>query len=209
MVNLDEKRLKQRFLHMNKDQKQKLRFESKWHSIVAFLHKNLGYKIAKVARIASKANVEGSRDSDLDIIFYTARDQNQDELLAAMRKLIKKNYKKEAQIKKLNIGVQISFKSTDCVINVIYLAKEQFDSEYKEALHRGLVPKEKQIAIILIKYAFFKAAIDFITGPELEIACITSECNTIKGCVNSTIHHFSGKLNQQGTSVNNILKFLR
>jgi len=68
VVNLNENRLRQLLGNINQNPQMKDQYESKWHSVVHFLHNNVGYKIAKVAKAGSQAKHTESRNSDLDII---------------------------------------------------------------------------------------------------------------------------------------------
>ena len=68
MVNLYENRLRQLLGNINQIPQMKDRYEFNWHSVVHFLHNNVGYKIARVAKAGSQAKHTESRNSDLDII---------------------------------------------------------------------------------------------------------------------------------------------
>ncbi len=74
--------------------------------------------------------------------------------------------------------------------------------------NRIRVPQVKRDGIKLAKYAFYKTTGDLVKGYEIEKACINSNCNTLIGCVNASIHYFKGRINQNGYSVNDVLKFL-
>ena len=208
MVNLNENRFRQLLGNINQNPQMKDQYESKWYSVVHFLHNNVGYKIAKVAKAGSQAKHTESRNSDLDIIFSTTPNQNVNNVLNTIQDKAKKNYGKVANISKSKSVVQIHFRSPKCNIDVVYLMQNQFDKEHGADKNVGRIPQVKRDAIKLTKYAFYKSTGDLVKGYEIEKVCINSNCNSLIGCVNASIHYFNESLNQNGYSVNDVLKYL-
>ena len=208
MVNLKENRLGQLLGNINQNPQMKDQYESKWHSVINFLYNNVGYKIAKVAKAGSQAKHTENRNSDLDIIFSTSPNQNVNNVLNTIQDKAKKNYGKVANISRSKSTIQIHFRSPRCNIDVVYLTQNQFDKEHEADKNIGRIPQVKREAIKLSKYAFYKATGDLVKGYEIEKANINSNCISLVGCVNASVHYFNGKLNQNGYSVNDILKYL-
>jgi len=95
-----------------------------------------------------------------------------------------------------------------CNIDVVYLTNQEFKQEKKKiAQIKKLLPLHKS-AIKLAKYALDKAKQKNIEGYEVELACLILNYNTLPGCVYHIINYFSGRIKQNGSTVDKVLRFL-
>ena len=206
---LENKKLKGILKKINTDPQTQAFYDSKLNRVMNFLQKTAGFKIAAIKEGGSRGKQTDTRKSDLDIIFCTGKDQNQKIIRNDLFERAKKAFKKNTNVNKSNKAVHIDFLKPKCNIDVVYLTNQQFNQEKKKiAQIKKLRPLHKN-AIKLAKYALDKAKQKSIESYEVELACLTFNYNDLSECVYHLINYFSGRLKQNRSSVDNVLKFLR
>lgn len=208
MVELREKKLKQILQEINQNTQLKDQYDSKWHSIINFLHNNTGLKIAKVAKAGSKAKQTDYHKGDLDIIFSTSPQIKIIDALIVIEEKAKESFKNVADIKKSKRAVQLNYKNSKLEIDIVYLNLQEFSKEHKETKDFGKLPEYTRSAIKLSKYAFDKVLGDKIKGYEIEIIGANSTCKTLISCINAIANHFTGKIQKYNKKVIDVLKYL-
>lgn len=208
LTELSKNKLKQLLGNINQNPQMVELYESKWHRIVHFLHNSIGYVIAKVAKAGSIEKQTEIRGSDLDVKFCTSPNHSLNTVLITIQVKAEENFGKVANIIKGKSAVKIYFKDPKCNVDVVYLTLSQFDKEHEEDKNVGRLPQVKQDAIKLAKYAFYKSTKDLVKGYEIEKVCINSNCNSLIGCVNASIYYFTGRLNLNKYSIDDVLKYL-
>ena len=206
---LENKKLKGILKKINTDPQTQALYDSKLNRVMNFLQKTAGFKIAAIKEGGSRGKRTDTRKSDLDIIFCTGKDQDQKIIRNDLVVRAKKAFKKNTNVNKSNKAVHIDFLKPKCNIDVVYLTNQQFNQEKKKiAQIKKLRPLHKN-AIKLAKYALDKAKQKNIESYEVELACLTFNYNDLSECVYHLINYFSGRLKQNRSSVDNVLKFLR
>lgn len=208
LTKLSKKKLGQLLGNINQNPQMVEQFESKWQRIVHFLHNNVGYNIAKVAKAGSIEKHTEIKGSDLDVKFCTSPNHNLNIALNTIQVKAEENFGQVAHIIKSKSAVQIYFKNPKCNVDVVYLTQNQFDKEHEEDESVGRLPQIKQDAIKLAKYAFYKSTGDLVKGYEIEKVCINSNCNSLIGCVNASIYYYTGRLKHNNNSIEDVLKYL-
>ena len=174
-----------------------------------FLKNNTGFKMAAVKEGGSGGKQTNTRDSDLDIIFYTPKDQNKTEVKKELLEKAKQNFGKVAKIYPGKKAVHADFKNPLCNVDLVYLTKREFQQENKKIQKIKKIRPLHKNAIKLAKFAISRAKINNVKGYEVELACVRLNNNNLADCVYNLINYFSGRIKKKGTSVNNVLKFLR
>lgn len=208
MVDINNDKLRRILNNINQDKQMKDQYESKWDRIVNFLHNNIGYKIGKVAKAGSGAKHTTYRKSDLDVIFCTSPIQNKKEVLDTIEDKANSNFSQVAEVKKSSNAVHINFLSPKCDIDVVYLTQKQFNKEHEAIKNVGRLPKFKLDAIKLVKYAIDNTVGKKIKSYEIELSIINSNCTSLVGCVNYSVHHFTGRVQKLGYSIDDVLNYL-
>ena len=98
----------------------------------------------------------------------------------------------------------------------IYVNSELFEQcKYLFTQEKKKIAEIKKIrplhknAIKLAKYALGKAKQKNITGYEVELACLTFNFNNLSDCVYHLINYFSGRIKQNGSTVDKVLQKLK
>jgi len=205
---LDNKKLKEILKKINTDAQTQDIYNSKLNRVINFLHYNTGFKLAAVKEGGSRGKRTDIRKSDLDIIYCKSKDQDKNFARKDLLKKAKTSFKQVAKVHMGNKAVHIDFFKPKCNIDVVYLSNKEFQQESKKIKTiKKLRPLYKN-AIKLAKYALNGAKINNIAGYEVELACLNSNENSLSECVYHIINYFSGRINQKGSSVNKVLRFL-
>ena len=174
-----------------------------------FLRKTTGFKIAAIKEGGSRGKQTAARKSDLDIIFCTGKDQNKSNVRKNLLERVKKGFKQVAKVNMSTKAVHIDFFKPKCNIDVVYLTNLEFRQEKKKiAQIKKLRPLHKN-AIQLTKYALDKAKQKTIAGYEVELACLTFNYNNLSECVYHLVNFFSGRIKQNRSTVDKVLRFLK
>ena len=208
MLELQKKKLNVLLRKINQNVQLKEQYDSKWHRIIHFLHKNTRCKIAKVAVAGSKAKQTDYHKSDLDIIFCTSPEIAIIKVLNHIKEKANENFKDVAYVSKSKRAVHVDFKHPKLEIEIVYLALQEFNKEHNEIKDFGKLPEFKKNAIKLAKYAIDKTIGEAIKGRQIEIKCINSNCKSLIACINECIHSFSGILKKKGYKIKDVLKYL-
>ena len=108
-----------------------------------------------------------------------------------------------------NKAIHIDFFKPKCNIDAVYMTKQEFQQEKKKIAEiKKLRPLHKN-AIKLAKYALGKAKQKNIAGYEVELACLTFNFNNLSDCVYHLINYFSGRIKQNGSTVDKVLQKLK
>ena len=206
---LDNKKLKEILKKINTDPQTRDIYDSKLNRVMNFLRKTTGFKIAAVKEGGSQGKQTATRKSDLDIIFCTGKDQNKSNIRKDLLERVKKGFNNAAKVNMSNKAIHIDFTKPKCNVDVVYLTNKEFKQEKnKIAQIKKLRPMHKN-AMKLAKYALDKAKQKNIASYEVELACLTFNYNTLPECVYHLIDYFSGRIKQNGSSVDKVLRFLK
>lgn len=209
MKKLDNKRLKEILKRINTDPNTEEQYGSKLNRILAFLNNNTGLKYAKIKPSGSQAKQTDTRNSDFDIIFCTSPDKDHKTIIKHIRDKAKEAFGKTATVKLGKKAVHIDFHSPRCNFDLVYVTQKKFELENKKIEKiRKIRPLHKN-AIKLAKFAIERAKIKDIKGYEVEAACLNFNYNNLAECTFHLIKHFSGRIQQNGRKIDDILKFLR
>lgn len=206
---LDNKRLNEILKNINTDPQTRDIYDSKLNRVMNFLRKTTGFKIAAIKEGGSRGKQTATRKSDLDIIFCTGKDQNKSNVRKDLLERVKKGFKQVAKVNMSTKAIHIDFFKPKCNIDVVYLTNQEFQQEKKKiAQIKKLRPLHKK-AIQLAKYALDKAKQKNIAGYEVELACLTFKYKSLHECVYHLINYFSGRIKQNGYSIDKVLRFLK
>ena len=206
---LDNKKLKEILKKINTDPKTRDIYNSKLQRIMNFLRDTTGFKIAAVKEGGSRGKQTDIRTSDLDIPFCTGKDQNKNIVRKDLLKRAEKGFKQIAKVHLSSKAVQIDFFNPKCHVDVVYLTNQEFQRENKEILQiSNLRPLHKK-AIKLAKYALDKDKQKNIASYEIELEGLTFKYNTLSESVYHLIYYFSGRIKQNGSTVDKVLRFLK
>lgn len=165
-------------------------------------------KITKITEGGAGTKQIYTSDSDLDIIFSTSTDYNVQEMLEFLEEKANQLVGEVAEIRKSSNAVQIDFIKPPCNVDLVYKTKNAFDKEYREIKDIKTLKGVQQNAIKIVKYAFDNTIGDSIDDYEVEKACLQFNHSSLNDLVYSIIKFFTGKLNQEGLSINIIIQFL-
>ena len=209
VLKLDNKKLKKILKKINNDPQTRNIYNSKLNRVMNFLQKTTGFKIAAIKEGGSQAKQTNIRKSDLDIIFCTNKNKNKTVIQNDLLERVKKGFKQIAKVNMSTKAIHIDFFKPKCNIDVVYLTKQEFQQEKKKiAQIKKLRPLHKN-AIKLAKYALDKAKQKNIAGYEVELACLTFNYNILSECVYHLINYFSGRIKQNGSTVEKVLRILK
>jgi len=181
-------------------------YSSKWHKVANFLYNNIGLKIAKIGLLGSIGKGTAYKDSDLDIGFCTSPDNDNDKILDLIKEKAEDCFGNIANVSKGKKAIQIGFLNPECYIDVVYLTQKQFVQEYKEVKNYKQNSVNQQDSIKIVKYAFDTFLRGVIRGDEIEKACITLNCTQLNSCIQGIVHYFSGRLEENGYTVDRFLR---
>ncbi len=208
LKKLENRKLKEFLKKINTDPQTQTLYDSKLNRVMNFLRKTTGFKIAAIKEGGSRGKRTDIRKSDLDIIFCTGKDQNKNTIRKDLLERAKKGFKKNSKVHMGDKAVHIDFLNPKCYVDVVYLTNQEFKQEKKKiAQIKKLRPLHKN-TIKLAKYALDKAKQKHIASYEVELACLTFNYNTLSECVYHLITYFSGRLKQNKSSVDKVLKIL-
>lgn len=206
---LENKKLKIILKKINTDPQTQAIYDSKLNRVMNFLRKTTGFKIAAIKEGGSRGKQTATRKSDVDIIFCTGKDQNKNTIRKDLLERARKGFKNNTKVNMSNKAIHIDFLKPKCNVDVVYLTNQEFKQEKKKIVQiKKLRPLHKN-AIKLAKYALDKANRKNIASYEIELACLTFNYNTLSDCAYHLINFFSGRLKQNGSSVDKVLIFLQ
>ncbi len=209
VFKLENKKLKEIFKKINMDPQTRALYDSKLSRVTNFLRKTAGFKIAAIKEGGARGKQTDTRLSDIDLIFCTGKEQNKNEIRKDLFERAKKEFSKNIKICMSKRAVQIDFLKPKCNIDIVSLTNQEFNQEKKKITQiKKLRPLHKN-AIKLAKYALDKAKQKYIESYEVALACLTFNYNALSECVSHLIKHFSGRLKENRSSINNVLKFLK
>ncbi len=205
---LDNRKLKEILKKINTDPQTQMIYDSKLDRVMNFLQKTTGFKIAAIKEGGSRGKGTEIRKSDIDIIFCTGKEKNKNTVRNDLLMRAKKGFVNNVKVNKSGKAIHIDFLKPKCNVDVVYLTNQEFKREKKKITKiKNLRPLHKN-AIKLAKYALDKSNQKSISGHEVELACLTFNYNTLSECVYHLINYFSGRIKQNKSGVDKVLKFL-
>ena len=209
MVKLTIQRLKEIQKEINTDPQIAQQYYSRLSRILKFLNNNTGLKNAAVKETGSRAKETDTRKSDIDVIFCTFPDQNNQTIRKHILEKAISAFGKAAEVNLSGKAVHVDFKSPKCNFDLVYLSQKKFIEEkdkIKEIIK--LKPVHKN-AIKLAKYAFDKSGIKNIRGYEVEKACLVVNSSSLPDCVKKIVKYFKGRIEQNNLTIERVLQRLK
>ena len=209
MVKLSIQRLKEILKEINTDPQTAQQYYSRLSRILNFLNNNTGLKNAAVKETGSRAKKTDTRKSDIDVIFCTSPEQDNQTIRNHILEKAISAFGKAAEVNLSGKAVHVDFQSPKCNFDLVYLSQKKFIEEknkIKEIIK--LKPVHKN-AIKLVKYAFDKSGIKDIKGYEVEKACLVVNSISTPDCVKKIVKYFKGRIEQNGFTIENVLQRLK
>ena len=207
MVKLSIQRLREILKEINTDPQTAQQYYSRLSRILKFLNNNTGLKNAAVKETGSRAKETDTRKSDIDLIFCTSPDQDNQTIRNHIFEKAISAFGKAAEVKVSGKAVHVDFKS--CNFDLVYLSQKKFKEEsnkIKEIIKLRPVHKN---AIKLVKYAFDKSGIKNVKGYEVEKACLVVNSISTPDCVKKIVKYFKGRIEQNGLTIKSVLQILK
>jgi len=207
MVKLSIQRLREILKEINTDPQTAQQYYSRLSRILKFLNNNTGLKNAAVKETGSRAKETDTRKSDIDLIFCTSPDQDNQTIRNYIFEKAISAFGKAAEVKVSGKAVHVDFKS--CNFDLVYLSQKKFKEEsnkIKEIIKLRPVHKN---AIKLVKYAFDKSGIKNIKGYEVEKASLVVNSISTPDCVKKIVKYFKGRIEQNGLTIKSVLQRLK
>ena len=194
---------------IERDNRSRRKFASKWYSVVNYLYHNTGLSMDRIAQASSVAKNTSLNSSDLDVIFSLSPDQSRAQLYPRLVEQFQTGYGEMARVAQDATAIHIKF-NTDIEINVTLLTQSDFNSQYDGVQEIKQLNHAQQNAITLMKFAFEQAGIiNSIPEYKIEKIAFLFDITDLATLVEEIINQLNFDTNRAGLSTFNVISYLR
>jgi CRISPR/Cas system CSM-associated protein Csm2 small subunit len=204
-------KLREFLTQINNDKTKKENYSSKIFALVHLVFTNLGFKVARIAKLSTVAKAPTGLKNDIEIIFCVAPDKPRKDVYPILENRLKGTFASSIKITPNPEYVHVEFTAVKCVVDLILLNQKDFDAAgYTGLRDINQIDTTAQDAIKLMKYAADQNGIlKNISSGAIEKAAYSQTAKDLVICLEKAVYQIQNEFQKAGRKSDDILKIFR